>query len=505
MSGVALALILSFVAAIFYARQPLPENDAFVPVTSAILVMAHTITATLLFAEAQALRSRALNVLGAGYLFTGMMWLMRAVTFPGAFAAHGFLGTNADTAIWMSAAAVGGLPMAIMAYVPLNRNGDREPPAQPSTRLVLNIYVIGPVVASVLVTWVTLASRTLLPPLTESPWLFASTFSFLLSSMLLLIAAAMARLSFGQRSMLDLWLLLVLLALALQTVLAIASSGRFTVGWYAGQVMSLLSSLFVLFTLIAKTHSVYGQSVQELEDQDHERERRFLIREGIGACIAHELRQPISAMMLNAQSARKYPEGQSGKMGETLDDIINSGHRANDIIQSTRAVLGGQAREKRPVDMEALVRSTLDMVSRKARARSITVVMVVEGTLQPVTVDAVQIQQALLNLFQNAICALTYVKGRDRVLEVRCIARPGEEDITIRVEDNGSGIEPDVLKKLFTPFYTTRKHGTGLGLMIVNLVVEAHGGKISVEPRSPFGTAFVIRLPYGGAVASLTS
>ena len=192
-------------------------------------------------------------------------------------------------------------------------------------------------------------------------------------------------------------------------------------------------------------------------------------------------------------------------MGATLDDIINSGHRAIDIIQSTRAVLGGQAREKRPVDLEALVRSTLDIVARKARGRSITVVMVVEGTLKPVTVDAVQIQQALLNLFQNAICALTYVKGRDRILEARCIARPGEEDVTIRVEDNGPGVEPDVLKKLFTPFFTTRKHGTGLGLMIVNLVVEAHGGKINVEPLSPFGTAFVIQLPYGGAGLSLIS
>ncbi len=269
--------------------------------------------------------------------------------------------------------------------------------------------------------------------------------------------------------------------------------------------MSLLSSLFVLFTLIAKTHSLYGQSVQELEDQEQERERRFLIREAIGASIAHEVRQPLAAILLNAQAARKFPENQSGDTREVLDDIIGSSHRAEEIIQSTRAILGGQAREKLPVDLEALVRSSLNMVARKALTRNIAVAVVVDGTLKPVTVDTVQFQQVLLNLFENAISALTYVNGRERTLEVRCIARPGEEYVTIRVEDNGRGIEPDDREKIFMPFFTTRKHGTGLGLMIASLVVEAHGGKISVEPLSPFGTAFVIRLPYGGSGVSLAS
>jgi signal transduction histidine kinase len=149
------------------------------------------------------------------------------------------------------------------------------------------------------------------------------------------------------------------------------------------------------------------------------------------------------------------------------------------------------------VDLEALVRRALDAVSRKARARRIAVTVVVDGVLKPVAVDPVQIQQTLLNLFENAICALTYVNGRARTLEVRCIAGPGEEHVTIRVEDNGPGIAPDDRKKIFTPFFTTRKRGTGLGLMIASLVLEAHGGKIGVEPRSPFGTAFVIQLPYG--------
>jgi two-component system sensor histidine kinase HydH len=150
------------------------------------------------------------------------------------------------------------------------------------------------------------------------------------------------------------------------------------------------------------------------------------------------------------------------------------------------------------VDIEGLLRGTLDMVAAQAHARAISVNLAVEGTLKPVNLNRVQIQQALLNLFQNAIEALGRVRGRSRTLDVRCLADPGKEDLTIRVEDNGPGMELEHRRKIFTPFFTTRKHGTGLGLMIANLVLESHGGQITVESLSPFGTAFVIRLRYDG-------
>jgi signal transduction histidine kinase len=256
--------------------------------------------------------------------------------------------------------------------------------------------------------------------------------------------------------------------------------------------------MFVLFALIAESSRLYGQSVQQLEDQDHERERRFLIREAITASIAHELRQPLGAILLDAEVVRKYHESQSGNVAQKLNDIIASCHRANDIMQSTRALFGRQTTEKRPVDVEVLLRGTLDMIADQAHAGAISVNLVVEGAPKPISVNTVQIQQALLNVFQNAIEALGRVRGRPRTLEVRCVANPGNDGITIRIEDNGPGIQLDDRRKLFTPFFTTRKHGTGLGLMIASLVLEAHGGQITVEPISPFGTVFVIRLHHEG-------
>jgi signal transduction histidine kinase len=482
-SGVALALFLVFVVALFERRELVNFGLAYLPFTSAFLILGDWITAALLLAQAKALRTSPLAMLAAGFFFTGLLVVLRVLTAPSFVTPDP---TN-NTPLFFYLASHAALPLAVVAYTWPGQAGN--PPAAASNHPARR-YLVG---AILLVASLILAATAVETSFPFTPPIFLGS-----AVVMLLTIAAMVMLGFSLRSELDLWLLLALWGWVLEVALIALDSRGNTLGWYAARGLGLASGLFVLFTMIEETTRLYGQSVQQLEDQDHERERRFLTREAIAASIAHELRQPLAAILLNAQVARKYPEGRSGDMAETLSDIIASGHRANDIIQNTRAMFAGQSSEKHPVDMEPLLRSTLDMVARKTRARKIAVTLVMEGTLKPVRVNAVQIQQVLINLFQNAIEALSRVGGRPRTLEVRCIAGQEKECLTIRVEDNGPGIELDDRKKIFTPFFTTRKHGSGLGLMIASLVLEAHRGRISVEPLSPFGTAFVIRLPYEG-------
>jgi signal transduction histidine kinase len=448
--------------------------------------MADWITAALLLAQAKALRVSSLAVLAAGFFFTGLFVVLRVLSVPSFGTPDGT--TNVPLFFYLASHAP--LPLAVIANALLGQVGHRTAspatPRHPATRFLAGAVIL----AGSLI----LAATTIETPLQlTSPIFLGGAF------VLLLTISAMVMLGLRLRSELDLWLLLALWGWFLEVVLIALDSRGTTLAWYAARLLGLMSGLFVLFTLIAESSRLYGQSVQLLEDQDHERERRFLIREAIAASLAHELRQPLSAILLNAEAARKYLESNSGDMAGTLDDIIACSLRASDVMRSTRAMLAGQASEKRPVDLEELLRRTVDMVSAKARARKVSITLVMEGTLGPVCVNSVQIQQALLNLFQNAIDALGRVGGRSRTLKVRCIARQEEKDVTIRVEDNGPGIEPENQKDIFKPFFSTRKHGSGLGLMIASLVLEAHSGKISLEPLSPFGTAFVIRLPYGGA------
>jgi signal transduction histidine kinase len=494
-SGVALLLLVVFGATLPYARLPLPRFDAFIPVTSAILVTGNTITAAMLFAEARVLRSTALQVLGAGYLYTGLMLVARVLTFPGAFAPHGLLGGDANTTIWLSAASLVGLPIAIVAYLRLNRVAD-EPLARPPSRPALGLYAIVPVFAAALLTLLAIASAPLLPPLTATLVDYAPSFYALPSALLVLISAVMIVLWLEQRTELDLWLLMALLGWLLEIGLVLLSPGRFTVGWYVGQVMSLLSSLFVIYALIVKTNTLYAHSVQQLVTERQEREHRFLMRDAIAASIAHELRQPLSVILMSSQVARKKPAGQDAEVAHLLDEIAATAIRASDIIQSTHAMFGRDASRKQPVHLEPLLRGALAIVQSGARAQDVSIELVVQGQLKPVTGNWMQIQQALLNLFQNAIDALSRVNGRNRTLTVRCTPSEGEEGLTIRVEDNGPGIASADQEIIFAPYFTTRAEGTGLGLAITRLVIEAHGGQVTVEPLSPCGAAFVIRLPY---------
>jgi len=194
--------------------------------------------------------------------------------------------------------------------------------------------------------------------------------------------------------------------------------------------------------------------------------------------------------------AQQKLAGQDGEVACLLDEITTTALRANDIIQSTYAMFGRQTSKKQPVHLEALLRSALAIVQSSARAQDISINLVVKGPLRSVTGNWIQMQQAVLNLFQNAIEALSRVNGRHRTLTVRCTPSEDEEGLTIRVEDNGPGIAPADREIIFAPYFTTRADGTGLGLAITRLVVEAHGGQVSVEPLSPSGAAFVIRLPY---------
>ena len=494
-SGVALALLLAFAVGLFLVRLPLPHLDAFFPIVMALLVMAAAITATLLFAQGWVMASIPLCVLAAGYLFTALAATARSLTFPGLFAPNGLLGAEFDSTIWLYLAAHTGLSLAIIAYARLGRvTGPRPAPPSPHRGFALSLYFAVPIAAAAILTLVATAGAPWLPDLIVSPTEWAPVVYVVVVPVLFLAAAALAMVWLEMRSVLDLWLLLVLWGMFLETILLVLATGRFTVGWYLGNGMGLLSGLFVLFSLLAESNKLYAQTVQQLVAQMQEHENRFLIRDVIASSIAHELRQPLSVILLDAHVARQSPPGGNEEMAELLDEITASGIRANHIIDSTRAIFDRQDGEKHMTDLPALLRSSLALVTAGARAQNVAIDLAVEDQPKPVALNWLQMQQALANLFQNAIEALTEVSAHRRLV-VRC--KSDDKGVTIRIEDNGPGIVKPDKDRIFDAFFTTRRDGTGMGLSIARSVVEGHHGWIGVEDLAP-GTAFVIHLPYEG-------
>jgi C4-dicarboxylate-specific signal transduction histidine kinase len=233
-----------------------------------------------------------------------------------------------------------------------------------------------------------------------------------------------------------------------------------------------------------------------ITSQKRERDNRQMVGEAVGAFIAHELRQPLAAISLNAYTGQQLSAQVGGELNAVMHDLVKDAHRANEIIESTRAIFETAPGYKRPTDINQLIRDTLLLTSGQLRSRDVEVVLKLEDHLPLAMVNPMQMQQVFLNLFMNAADALSAVAGRPRYLRVQ--SSHGDIGIVIRVENNGPSINLDDEGQIFDPFFTTKERGMGMGLSICRSVLVAHGGTIQVEPVTPSGVSFEILLPSDG-------
>ena len=213
--------------------------------------------------------------------------------------------------------------------------------------------------------------------------------------------------------------------------------------------------------------------------------------------IAHEINQPLSAIVANASAGLRWLERTTPDVDETrtvLQEIVDEGHRAGEIIKGIRAMFRADDKSRVSVDLNELVREVLVLTQDERRNWQIEVHTELDKNLPSVTADRVQLQHVLFNLMTNAIDAMESVTDRNRILRVK--SKPnGSAGVLITVEDSGIGIAPENINRIFSAFFTTKSHGMGLGLAICRSIVESHGGRLSASPNYPHGAAFQIVLP----------
>jgi signal transduction histidine kinase len=217
----------------------------------------------------------------------------------------------------------------------------------------------------------------------------------------------------------------------------------------------------------------------------------------LSASIAHEINQPLAAIVTSGGAALRWLNLKTPNLEEvrsSLQNIVSDGHRAAEVLESVRGIFKKDAQRKTTVDVNQIVREVLDLSRSELDKRGISVRNVQTQGLPSVLVDHVQFQQVLLNLIRNAIDAMDAVMDRDRVLRIRT-ERNETNEIIISIEDSGTGIDPKNTEKVFTPFFTTKPQGMGMGLSICRSIVEAHGGRLTAAPALPNGTRFEIALP----------
>ena len=212
--------------------------------------------------------------------------------------------------------------------------------------------------------------------------------------------------------------------------------------------------------------------------------------------IAHEVSQPLGAMVASAGACARWLAADPPAMAEArsaLDNIVADGKRAREVIARIRALTKRQAPRMDLLDLNREILEVLALTEQELRSHDIVLETKLDSTLPQVMGDRVQLQQVLLNLIVNAIEAMSAVNNRPRELTI--VSAQGTDGVVVEVRDSGIGLDQDRAERVFDAFYTTKAEGLGIGLSISRSIVEAHGGRLWAAPNQPHGAVFGFSLP----------
>jgi signal transduction histidine kinase len=277
---------------------------------------------------------------------------------------------------------------------------------------------------------------------------------------------------------------------------------------YRWQIVAVAAALVLQSTLIAALlledrarRAAQSQSFQLMSELAG-RDRVSAVGE-MSATMAHELRQPLAAIVAFGTAGLRWLSNKAPDLDETkkaLQHVVDEAHRAGDVIKSVRGIFSHEAVPDALVDVDGLVRKVIELVETEIRKKRIRLVLDVTARSDVMVKGSeVQLQQVLLNVIMNAIEAMASTTNRERSLRVTLRA-PNAGHVCIGVEDSGPGIVQSNVDKIFEPFFTTKRHGMGLGLSICRSIMEAHGGKLTVANGPSKGAIVQIAIPQCKAV-----
>lgn len=499
---VALAFSLGIAcAAVFIAYVgvvPMPRSDGFIPAVQAIIAAIDFITALLLFAQYATERSRALLVLGAGYLFTFMVVAAHTLTFPGAFTPEGLLRAGPQTAAWLYIVWHLALPVAAFGYAWLRSKPISAPQMDATTTRAIRRTVLLIVSAAVVTVWVAVVAGDALPTLVLSARTFASTARFVTALPLLASVICFVVLWRRRTSVLDEWLLVALVASIAETALVVfLGASRYTFAFYASRPLAVVASCAVLVALLSQMASLHVRLSTAVKALQRERANKLMNLDVVVSSVAHEIKQPL--MVITTCSAvienlLRKPKLDVEDVRLNLGDVTSASIRIGETIDSLRGLFRNPQEAHRLIDVNELALESLKTLDAEISGNQIAVSAEFDSGLPQVLGHRGQVREVLVNIVQNAIDELAALHDRARTLRVRTTS-PHRNRVSITIEDSGDGIAAERLSNLFTAVVSTKARGMGLGLSLCQMIVDRHNGQLSVSSDIGKGTRVEVSLP----------
>jgi signal transduction histidine kinase len=494
---IALVMITALVAP--FANTQLGRVDTFVPVLQTVLATADVITAVLLLAQYVILPQRALLAVAAAYLCSASFAFLQTLSFPGGYAPAGLIGDGTNTSAWFFVFWHVTYPLGILIYALSKDAPVRTMRLDRSAEAAIGVTVVSVFVVVAGLAWLATAQIGSLPVFyRDSVTLQTRLGNQVNLGLLFWYAIVLVVLLVRKRTILDIWLAVILMAWMPNFVVAmLASSVRFSLGWYASRGFALVASFMLLSVLLTEMTVLYSRLANAFSLLRRERANRLMSVDAATSAIAHEVRTPLGAIALNAdvalcQLGSAPPE--FAEVGVILRDIEADALRVNEVISGIRALFKTEPGERNPVNVDNLVRHAVALSEPDLLASGVTISTDFRADQAVVQADPIQLQQVVLNLIRNAIDALSTTARDNRQLSLSTEIKDGST-VVLSVCDTGAGIAEEDQDRIFDAFFTKKATGMGLGLAISRAIVDGHGGRLRLSKSDPKGSEFEIELP----------
>ena len=277
---------------------------------------------------------------------------------------------------------------------------------------------------------------------------------------------------------------------------------RYSLGWYAGRTLQMAATYIVLLLFLSEKTALYANLARATIQRRGAFHARQIAMDAMAASIGHEITQPLAAVITNASAGilqAAEPQPDMKEVHATFSDIAAEGQRIKEIMGGVRAMFKDSTHDRQLLNLNKIVRDVLATAKPDLRHQGVAVKTNLDDDVPPVLGDSGQLHQVFLNLVTNALEAMPAVPGRPSVLTLNSRIMADSSAIAVTVEDTGTGITDKDSSRIFEPFFSTKVTGTGVGLTICRVIVEAHGGKLQVCANQPYGTIFRVILPRAGS------